>query len=252
MLRSLRSLARRVLGVERTPTYYLPWLTRPGLDCVLILSNIESRFKAGFNEGPFRVTTTQYDADGRRVRRYETTLADATDVAEVPLVPTAFGCGFATVEGERLQTDLYVTLSTTEFYTATHGRGEFVERYPPPARAALAAAGALLALAGRTLPAFTRNQYVFAGADSRSHVLLMNLSNVTNRIRVTATWGARRLGARFVAIPPMGARLVDIGTLVVGAPCARLRLAGNAWFNLYVVGAGPLDLAGPLSLMHVK
>jgi hypothetical protein len=29
-------------------------------------------------------------------------------------------------------------------------------------------------------------------------------------------------------------------------------LEGNAWFNLYVVGAGPRDLDGPLSVMHVK
>jgi hypothetical protein len=32
----------------------------------------------------------------------------------------------------------------------------------------------------------------------------------------------------------------------------RLRLSGNAWFNLYLVGAGPRDLDGALSLMHVK
>jgi hypothetical protein len=238
--------------VERTPTYYLPWLTRPGLDCVLILSNIESRFKAGFNEGPFHVTTTQYDADGRRVGRYETTLADATDVAEVPLTPAPPGYGFATVEGERLHTDLYVTLSTPEFYTATHGRGEFVERYPHRARAALALARGAMATVGRTLPAFTRYQYVYERADSRSHLLLMNLSNVTNRIGVVADWGGQRLGRRLVRIPAMGTRLVDVTPLTGGSPIARLRLDANAWFNLYVVGAGPRDLAGPLSLMHVK
>ena len=60
----------------------------------------------------------------------------------------------------------------------------------------------------------------------------------------------------------MGSRLLDVATVVDVASLApgrpsdsavlRLRLEGNAWFNLYLVGAGPLDLAGPLSLMHVK
>jgi len=248
----LRTLARQILGVERTPTYYLPWLTRPGLDCVLILSNIESRFKAGFNEGPFRLTTTQYDADGHRVGRYDTTLAESTDVAELPLTPAPPGYGFATVEGERLHTDLYVTLTTPEFYTATHGRGEFVERYPRRARAAMALARGALAPLGRTLPAFVRYQYVYERADSRSHLLLMNLSNVENGVRVSAEWSGRRLASRLVPIPPMGTRLLDVTTLTGRIPVARLKLEANAWFNLYVVGAGPRDLAGPLSLMHVK
>ena len=64
------------------------------------------------------------------------------------------------------------------------------------------------------------------------------------------------LGTRLVALPAMGASLLDITTLApvpAEQPTAwRLRLEGNAWFNLYVVGAGPRDLAGPLSLMHVK
>jgi hypothetical protein len=32
----------------------------------------------------------------------------------------------------------------------------------------------------------------------------------------------------------------------------HLHLEGNAWFNLYLVGAAPRDFAGPLSLMHVN
>ena len=32
----------------------------------------------------------------------------------------------------------------------------------------------------------------------------------------------------------------------------RARFEANAWFNLYVVGAGRKDLEGPLSFMHVK
>ena len=47
MATSLRGLAQRLLGVRRTPTYYLPWLTRPGLECVLLLNNVEARLKAG-------------------------------------------------------------------------------------------------------------------------------------------------------------------------------------------------------------
>ena len=256
MLGSLRPLARRLLGVERTPTYYLPWLTREGLDCVLILNNVESRFKLGFSEGPFPVSATQYDADGAPVRRYEATLADNTDVAEVRVEPAPGGCGFVTVDVSRLRTDLYVTLSDGEAYAATHGRGEFVERYPVLARALLALLGGALALAGRTIPAFRRDQYVYGGPESRTHVLLMNLSNVTNRVRISASWEGAPLGARLVTLPPMGSRLLDVTTLAPfagdGAAVRRLRLVGNAWFNLYLVGAGPRNLAGPLSLMHVK
>jgi hypothetical protein len=54
----------------------------------------------------------------------------------------------------------------------------------------------------------------------------------------------------------MGSFLFDIAQLGepgAGAPAVEhLHLEGNAWFNLYLVGAGPRDLAGPLSLMHVK
>lgn len=253
---ALRSVARRLLGVRRTPTYYLPWLTRPGLDCVLLLSNTEARFKSGYNKGPFRVSVLQYDADGSVVHRYEVVLASSADTAEVRLEPTAAGCGFVTVRGDRVHSDLYVTLSDEETYTATHGRGEFIETYPLRTRALMTAARGALALLGRTIPAFARDQYVYGGADSRSHLLLMNLSNVTNRIRVTASGEGALPGARLLALPPMGSRLLDISGFLpmagYGISVRRLRLEGNAWFNLYVVGAGPRDLAGPLSLMHVK
>jgi hypothetical protein len=256
MAHPLRSLARRLLGISRTPTYYLPWLTRPGLECALVLHNVEARFQPGYNEGPFTVTVTQYDADGVVARRFEARLRDSTDAVELPLQPTAGGCGFATVSGDRMHSDLYVTLSDGRDYTATHGRGEFVETYPRWTRLLVATLGGALALAGRTIPAFARDQYVYLGQDSRSHVLLMNLSNVTNRIRVTAFRDGARLGSQLVALRPMGSRLLDVTTLgpipTRGTTALRLRLEGNAWFNLYLVGAGPRDLAGPLSLMHVK
>lgn len=253
---SLRVLVRKVLGVTRTPTYYLPWLTRPGLDCVVLISNVEARFKQGYNRGPFPSSVRQYDADGACVGRYEVALGSGTETAEVPLPPAGAGYGFATVDVSRIHSDLYTTLSDGGYYTATHGRHEFVETYPLPARIGLAVIGGVLALAGRTLAAFRRDQYVFVGAESRSHLLLLNLSNVTNRIRVVPTAGARRAAARLLTVPPMGARLLDVSSLgaaTAGAAAAiHVRLEGNAWFNLYLVGAGPRDLAGPLSLMHVK
>lgn len=251
----LRTLARRLLGVVRTPTYYLPWLTRPGLACTLLLHNVEARFKPGCNVGPFPVVATQHDADGSVVRRYEVEVPDSTTTRELDLEPTAGGCGFVTVAGG-LHSDLFVTLSGDHDYTATHGRGEFVERYPRRTRALLGALGALLALVGRTIPAFARDQYVYVGGDSRSHLLLMNLSNVRNRVRVRV--GDRRdvVTARLVMLPPMGSHLLEATTLggipASGIAVRRVHLEGNAWFNLYLVGAGPRDLAGPLSLMHVK
>jgi len=256
MSHPLRALARRLVGVRRTPTYYLPWLTRPGLECTLVLHNVEARFKPGYNEGPFPAAVAQHDADGRLVQSYAVVVADSTDVIEVPLIPTEAGCGIVTVRGARLHSDLYVTLSDGDAYTATHGRGEFVEAYPPWTRALLTVAGAGLALVGRTLGTFARDQYVYLGAESRSHVLLMNLSNVVNRVRVTPHQDGGRLSSRLVAIPPMGTHLLDVASLARaparGTAVLRLRLEGNAWFNLYLVGAGPRDLLGPLSLMHVK
>lgn len=256
MLRAARSLARRALGVRRTPTYYLPWLARPGLECVLVLNNIESRFKAGFTQGPFPASVIQFDAGGVAVGRHDVSIADSAAIAEVRLEGAATGAGFVTVAGDRLYSDQYVTLSDGATYTATHGRYEFVETYPWPARLMLAVVGALLAPVGRVLAVFTKDQYLYLGAGCRSHLLVMNLSNVTNRVRVRATGEGGRVTARLLTLPPMGSHLFDVASLGIATPDAtavvHARLEGNAWFNLYVIGAGPKDLAGPLSLMHVK
>jgi hypothetical protein len=257
MVSSPRVLVRKALGVQRTSTYYLPWLTRPELECVLLVNNIEARFKREYHDGPFPSTVRQYDADGTLVRRYDVELASSIDTAEVRLEPTAAGFGFATVDVTHLHSDLYATLSNGRYYTATHGRHEFVEAYPAWTRLLLGSLGRGLALAGLTVPAFRREQYAFVGAESRSHLLIMNLSNVVNRVRVAASESGRALGSRLLRLPPMGSRMFDVACL--GGPSAgtslavkRLHLEGNAWFNLYLVGAGPQDLAGPLSLMHVK
>jgi hypothetical protein len=246
---TVRALARRLLGVTRTKTYYLPWIAREGVDCALLLNNVEMRFKPGHNRGPFVADVVQYDAAGTVVLRQTVSLAGPHETVEVPLRPAPPGYGFATVSGA-LQSDLYVTLSDGEVYTATHGRGEWIEVYPPLTRALLATVGAVLARSGRTVGSFTRDQYVYTGADSRSHVLVLNLANVTNRIR------ARLEGAReqLVAVPPMGAHLFDADDWPGRdeTVARRLRLEGNAWFNLYLVGAGRRGVAGPPSLMHVK
>src|SRR2546428_4483830 len=171
------------------------------------------------------------------------------------MTSTPSGYGFVTVSTEHLHSDLYVTVSDGESYTATHGRFEFVETYPLRVRLLLAVLGRLLAPFRRTIPAFVRDQYAYAGPDGRSHLLLLNLSNVTNGIRVVVHRDGARRRTRLLAVPPRGARLLDVDILARAAgeltPLA-LRLEGNAWFNLYLVGAGPRDLAGPLSLMHVK
>jgi hypothetical protein len=255
MLGSPRSTARRVLGVTRTPTYYLPWITRPGLRCVLILNNVESRFMRRRAGGPFPTTVVQYDAGGHVVARYEAVVPAATDPLELPLDTVVEGYGFVTVDTTHLHSDLYVTLGDGDAYTATHGRHEFIETYPMWTRALHAGLGAAIGLAGASLPIFVRHQYVYVGPEGRSHVLLLNLSNVTNRIRVTTSPDGARPHARVLALPSRGATLLDVTSLSSPGPGPRvehLRLAGNAWFNLYLVGAGPRDLAGPLSLMHVK
>ena len=253
---SLRTLARHLLGVTRTPTYYLPWLTLNGLECVLILNNVEVRFKPGENQGPYPATVVQYDADGRVVRESAVMVTDTADAVELPLVPAGRGYGLVTVSTERLRSDLYVTLADGESYTATHGRGEFIETYPWRTRMLMALLGRLLASVGRTIPAFARDQYAYAGPDGRSHLLLLNLSDVVNRIRVAARRDGALVAARLLAVPPRGASLLDVTTLAPAGDDAPVTLAlhleGNAWFNLYLIGAGPRDLAGSLSLMHVK
>jgi hypothetical protein len=256
MTRLLRRVARALLGVERPPVYYLPWLVRPGLDCVLMLSNLEARFKSGHNAGPFAVRVTQYDADGRRLAEHRARLELNTDVVEVKLPSNDAGWGFVTVSGDLVHSDLYVTLSDDAAYAATHGRREFVEQYPARSRAALAAVGSLLAWFGRTVPAFVRYQYAYVGTESRSDLLLLNLSNVTNRVRVV-TLPAGGGSSALVRIPPMGSHLLNISRLAPppakGTRVVPLRLEGNAWFNLYVVGAvGGAQRSAPLSLMHVK
>jgi hypothetical protein len=256
MARRLRSLVRRLLRVARPPTYYLPWIIRPGLDCTLVLSNVEARFKPECGAGPFGVSVIQYDAEGAAAHRYEVQLQTNTDTVELRLKPAMGGCGFATVSGDRIRSDLYVTLSDGHDYTATHGRGEFVEGYPRLVRLLMAGPRAIASAIGRTVPIFTRYQYVYLGSESRSHVLLMNLSNVTNVIRASASTGGRPRGSRLLRLPPMGSHLFEVASLrppaATGTEVWRLKLDANAWFNLYLVGAGSLDLAGPLSLMHVK
>ena len=255
MRRRLRSLGRRLLGVTRVPTYYLPWLTRPGLECVVLVNNMEARFTTGRGATHLDATITQYDARGRVVDVHRTALADGTDAREVRLTPTTDGHGFVTVTAPQIRASLYVAMVSAEGYTATHGRHEFIEHYPAWTRAVLAAAGALLAPAGRTVPSFARDQYVYHGPASRSHVLILNLSNVVNRIRVVATRDQATVGARLLRLPPMGAALLEAGALAPAAAALtvdRLHLTGNAWFNLYLVGAGSRDLDGALSLMHVK
>ena len=166
MVARLRSWARGMLGVRRDSTYYLPWLTRPGLDCSVLLNNIESRFTSGRDGRDLGATLTQFDAEGRIVGVQTTALADSMDTREVPLAPA--GYGFVTVAAPRIRSDLYVTLSDGETYTATHGRHEFIEVYPWWTRAMLDLAGALLAPLGSTVPTFARDQYVYHGPAGRS------------------------------------------------------------------------------------
>jgi len=43
-------------------------LTLNGLECALILNNVEVRFKPGREPGPYSATVVQHDADGGIVR----------------------------------------------------------------------------------------------------------------------------------------------------------------------------------------
>ena len=56
------------IGTAAWWAYYLPWIARPGLDCTLVLSNVEARFKVGWNQGTYPLAVAQYDADGAVVK----------------------------------------------------------------------------------------------------------------------------------------------------------------------------------------
>src|SRR5207247_2638295 len=95
-------------------------------------------------------------------------------------------------------------------------------------RAVHAALGAVAGLAGLTLPAFARHQYVYVGAQDRSHVLLLNLSNVTNRIRTTAVADGATTARRLDAIAPRGAALPDDASLTLLLTCPAGHCIGRA------------------------
>src|SRR5256885_13866800 len=97
MLGALRSAARRLLGVTRTSTYYLPWISRPGLRCVLILNNVESRFTTARAGGPFPPAVVQYDARGTGVARHDPKVPPATQPPELPLDAVAPRHGLETL-----------------------------------------------------------------------------------------------------------------------------------------------------------
>lgn len=142
----LRSLARWLLGVRRVPTYYVPWITRPGLTCEYRAMNETRRF---LSRGPSWDTGSAVFYG----------LHKTGDV------------GIALIEFQGAPTDVLVTLTHADGSTTTHGRGEFIEHYPWYARW-------LLALAGH--PAlFRKTQYMYPGMA----LLLLNLSNVPNRIQ---------------------------------------------------------------------
>jgi hypothetical protein len=92
MTGSLRSFARRLLGVSRHPKYCLSWIVRPGLECALVLSYVEARFKPEYASGPFRASTTR-----RATRHCEVFLAtaatnaDATAARSSAVMPTEHG-----------------------------------------------------------------------------------------------------------------------------------------------------------------
>jgi hypothetical protein len=252
----LRSLARRVLRPKREATYYLPWLSVTASECVVLLSNIEARFNRDFNRGPFPITVSQHDADGSVARRYRTVLPTATDTVELSIQATPAGYGVLTVVSDRTYSGSHVSLSDGHGYTTTHGRKEFVEHYPWLARVTLGAVGTIFGSLGRTVPAFRRVQHLYVGPDTASHLLVMNLSNITNRVLATARREGEAPRRRLLRLPPLGsALLTPDGFLPPSASSIvfwNVTLQGNAWFNLYVVGTGARGLAGPASLQHVK
>src|SRR5262249_50857538 len=100
-----------------------------------------------------------------------------------------------------------------------------------------------------------RDQYVYVGPDSRSHVLVMNLSNVTNHVRVVLDGPDGATSRMLLRLPPRGTHLLDVARLAGPASVTtawRLRLPRHPPVHVHLVGAGARDLDGPLSLMHVK
>lgn len=195
---SLRQLARRLLGVRRVPTYYVPWVRREGL----------------------RVSVWRRDEPG----------------SLLTLDPSAFTAsehGFLEIKNPAA--DVMVAVSNGDGYTATHGRNEFIEYYPWWVRAGWSVAWRVLRLLAVTVPAFTRD-HMIAG-DQR--LLVLNLSNLVNLIRVDDRWDAH-----LYPVPAMGSAIIPCPALL-----DSMKLTGNAWFNFYVMTESP---DGAVALQHVK
>ena len=245
MLGRLRSLARRVLGVTRESTYYLPWLTRPGLECVVLVNNIESRFTSGRAPPPPAWTrrSPSTTPSGGVVGVYTTALTDSADAREVRadadggrprLRDGADAAGSTPTSTWRWSTARATarrTAGRSSSSTIRRGRGR---RWRSPA-ALLAAAGAhRAALRARPVRLSRPGQPL-----ARAHLQPVERRQPHPRgrhPRRRARPGPGCCGCRRWVRPcSTSARWGRRPSRLV---VERLRLTGNAWFNLYLVGAG--------------
>ena len=196
MLRRVRTVDARPARRAARPDLLSSLADAPGLDCVVLLNNIESRFTSGREGRGLDAMVTQLDSEGR-VSQPATRHA----VRQHRRARGAAGAGrrrlwlrdggrapdqVRPLRGARRRRDVHRDARPAVSSSST---------IRPWTRAILAVAGALLAPLGHTVPAFARDQYVYHGADSRSHLLVLNLSNVVNRVRVVAR-ARRRAGRR--------------------------------------------------------
>ena len=256
MLRRVRTWTRGLLGVRRDPTYYLPWLTRPGLDCVVLLNNIESRFTSGREGRDLDATVTQFDSEGRggqpatrHADRQHRRARGAADPGRRRLRLRDGGRA-------RIKSDLYVALVDGESVHArrTAGRSSSSTTRPGRARCSRWPArswrrwGTRAGLRARSVRLSRRGQPLApAGPES------VERRQPRSRRRRARRRAGRRPAGLHPAAEARGS--LDVDSLAPAAErliVEQLRLTGNAWFNLYLVGAGTRDLEGALSLMHVK
>jgi len=167
------------------------------------------------------------------------------------MTPTPRGYGFVTVSTSTSTRISNVTVADGESYTATTGGPVMSRRIRFACGSCSHLLGALLAPLPPDDPGVRRDQYAYAGPDGRSHLLLHNLSNASRTASgwsPTATarapgrgwWRCRRWAA--------AARRRHARARRPRADAAGAAPRGQRLVNLYLVGAGPRDLAGPLSL----
>lgn len=257
----LKKLAKSFLKPQRKFTYYLPWLTTERVRCSLLLNNIEARFLTKTSLYPLDLRVTQYNESGKVIKIYQELLTSPTDVKELLLSSENQGkirCGLVTIQGKRgWLSGIYLILSDGENCSLTHGRHEVIDHFPSWAGALIRVVSTCVGPFVKQLAAFGKDQFVYLHQQFSSHLIFLNLSTATNLLFLTLRKETKRITSRRLALPGLGSQVIHLRQFFSSAPgnlsgIFQLEIRATLRFNYYVIGAGPEEFSGSLSIQHVK